>query len=91
MKLEKVIRFARVNNGALTTQAVEGPRIVEISLPRVRFIEGSECANKYFHEGAMSAADIAKHTGVPLDKIESYLERKGSGRLTKQTKNVVVE
>lgn len=87
MVIEKVVKFVRVNNGALAQSSVDGPRIVMISLPRVRFIEGSDAADKYFMEGNLSAQEVATKTGAPLEKIESFLVRRENGKLTKGSQN----
>lgn len=77
MKIERVVRFVRTLNGVSGENSVGGPRLAVVSLPRVKFIEGTPEGEKYFLTTEISAAAVANLTNVPIEKIGYYLSRKG--------------
>jgi len=89
MIIEKVCRYMTSNSGQLSNSRTRSERVVLISLPRVRWLEGSESAEKYLTEEQLKREEsFSKYAGLNLSEREKvlldYVERKVSyGQMAK--------
>lgn len=74
MKIEKVTRFIR---GVSSEPNIMGPRLVRVSLPRVRWIEGDPSAHRYYRDEEINEESISEELGITKDKVHNFFYRKG--------------
>ena len=76
MKIDKVTRFLRTYSNTPSNINSAGTRLVRVSLPRVKFIEGGSAERKYFREEEITEELITATFGMEPDRVRYFLTGK---------------
>jgi hypothetical protein len=76
MRIEKVVRFLRTYSNTPSNINSAGTRLVRVSLPRVRFIEGGGAEQKYFRDEEITEELITARFGMEPDRVRYMLTGK---------------